>query len=165
MKYTSAGAAKLVRRLLDEQKTIKDIEKKASVFVAATDEKLEDARPEYDYAGTQAKLNELEKELRRVKHAINIFNITTTVPGFDMTVDQLLVYIPQLTERKKKLEEMAARLPKEREESYSSKKTEYSYANYDVKQAQKELLEVTDELSRAQTALDVVNNNETLELE
>lgn len=165
MKYTSAGAAKLLRNLAEEQKRIRDMERKAGTFVAAMDENLEDARPAYDYSMTQNRLNEIDAEVRRIKHAINIFNTTTPVPGFDMTVDQMLVYIPQLTERKRKLEEMAARLPKEREANYSSNKTEYRYANYDVNEAQKELLTVTQELAHAQTALDVVNNNETLELE
>lgn len=165
MKYTSAGAAKLLKNLIEEQKHLRDMERKACTFVAATDENLEDARPAYDYERIQQRLTETDAEVRRIKHAISVFNTVTVVPGFDMTVDQILVYIPQLTERKRKLEEMASRLPKEREVCIGGSKTEYRYANYDVNKAQEDLLAVTQELSRAQTALDVVNNNETLELE
>ncbi len=54
----------------------------------------------------------MEAKIRKLKHAINIFNATQTVDGFDMTIDELLVYIPQLTKRKSKLLEMKSRLPK-----------------------------------------------------
>ena len=37
--------------------------------------------------------------------------------------------------------------------------------NYDVKRAEEDLLKVTDELSRAQTALDQVNNQVEFEIE
>lgn len=164
MRVTSSQAAKLIRGLMDEQKRIKEKENKASVFVAATDEKLEDARPQYDYAETQNRLAELEARVRRIKHAVNIFNTTTEVPGFGMTVDAFLAYIPQLSERKKKLEMMAERLPKERETFGVANKIEYRYANYDIEQVQRDLNAVSDELARAQTALDTVNNTETLEL-
>ena len=116
----------------------------------------------------QEKLNEIEEKVRKVKHAINMFNLTTEVPGFDMTVDQMLVYIPQLNARKQKLAYMAIRLPKERVSyAYGSSKNmiEYTYANYDIAQAEADLNEVTEELARAQTALDVVNNKETLEID
>jgi hypothetical protein len=46
-----------------------------------------------------------------------VFNVTHTVPGFDMTIDQILVYIPQLTAKKIKLYEMKTKLPKTRDES------------------------------------------------
>ena len=41
------------------------------------------------------------------------------VDGFGITIDEMLVYIPQLTKRKIKLLKMKSRLPKERvEEQY-----------------------------------------------
>lgn len=168
MKYTSAEAAKLLRKLNEEQAAIKEKEEKSAVFIAAIEEDVESVRPEYRYAEVQAKLASLEARVRRVKHAINMFNLTTQVPGFDMTVDQMLVYIPQLNEKKNKLSRMACRLPKERAGSsgYSNKAiVEYKYANYDIAQAEADLAAVTDELARAQTALDVLNNSETLEIE
>lgn len=168
MKYTSAEAAKLLRKLNEEQTAIKEKEKKTSWFVVALEEDVESVRPEYDYQEVQTRLAFLEEKVRKVKHAINMFNMTTVVPGFDMTVDQMLVYIPQLNERKSKLVQLAGRLPKERYDSsrYGQKTlVEYKYANYDIRKAEEDLAKVTDELARAQTALDVVNNSETLEIE
>ena len=168
MKCTSAEAAKLLRKLNEELMEIKDRESKSAVFIAAVDEKLDDVRPEYNYRETQDRLATLEAQVRKLTHAINAFNLTTEVPGFGMTVDQLLVYIPQLSERKRRLATMAARLPKERVNApgvANKSFVEYRYANYDIKQASAELVAVKDELARAQTALDVVNTSVEFELE
>ncbi len=168
MNYTSAEAAKLLRKLNEEQLAIKDKENKSEVFIASIEEDVESVRPSYDYAEVRAKLDDLAAQVRKVKHAMNMFNLTTKVPGFDMTIDQMLVYIPQLSEKKRKLQDMAGRLPKERmNASGFGAKTivEYQYANYDIAQVEADLAAVTDELAKAQTALDVVNNSETFEIE
>ena len=77
-----------------------------------------------------------------------------------MTIDQMLIYIPQLTARKKKLDGMRSRLPKERvKEAFSrgSNIIEYSCSNYDIPQAEADYHTVSDELARAQNALDTAN--------
>ena len=104
MKYTSAQAAKLLRKLNEEKAALLSRESMSCSFVAAVQENVEDVRPEYDYAGTQEKLAEVDEKIRRLKHAMNQFNISTMVPECGMTIDQILVYIPQLTARKQKLE-------------------------------------------------------------
>jgi len=100
----------------------------------------------------------LDTKIRAVKHAINRFNVEHEVPGFGMTIDQMLVYIPQLTRRKQKLLEMQDRLPKQREPGYGANIIDYSYANYDIGAARADYAKVSDELARAQTALDVANS-------
>ena len=168
MKVTSAEAAKLLRKLNEDQAALKEREDKSSTFVASIEEDAESVRPVYDYAAVQKTLADYEKQVRQIKHALNVFNQTTEVPGFDMTVDQLLVYIPQLSEKKRKLTIYAGRLPKEREKAsgFGGKSiVEYKYANYDIAKAQADLEAVTEELSKAQTALDVINNSLTLEIE
>ena len=119
MKYTSAQANKLLKKLNDEYSALLDKEQRSRDFRAAMGEDVESVRPAYDYAETQARLAELEGKIRALKHAINCFNMTHFVDGFEMTIDEMLVYIPQLTRRKNKLLEMKSRLPKERvEEQY-----------------------------------------------
>ena len=44
-----------------------------------------------------------EEEIRKLKHALNVFNASNKVPGFEMTVDEMLVYLPQLSREKNKL--------------------------------------------------------------
>ena len=135
MNYTSAQANKLLKKLNDEYTALLDKETRSRDFRAAMGEDVESVRPAYDYAETQTRLAALETKIRKLKHAINIFNATQTVDGFDMTIDELLAYIPQLTKRKSKLLEMKSRLPKERvEEQYGRQSNiiDYTYANYDI---------------------------------
>ena len=167
MKYTCAEASKLLRKLNEELKVLRAKELKGYLITAAVDEDIESARPVYDYGKAQEEQNKIEEEIRKVKHAINRFNIETTVPGVGMTVDEVLVYIPQLSERKRKLTEMASFLPKERvSKGYQATKIiEYTYTNYEIEKAAKDLADVTDELAKVQTALDVVNNREQMDID
>ena len=167
MKYTSAQANKLLKKLNDEYSALLDKEQRSRDFRAAMGEDIESVRPAYDYAKTQARLEELEGAIRRLKHAINRFNTTQVVDGFGITIDEMLVYIPQLTRRKNKLLEMKSRLPKERiEEQYGRQSNiiDYRYANYDIAAVEADYDKTVDELSRAQLALDAINGRETFDL-
>lgn len=168
MRYTSAEAAKILRQLHEDQRALLHKEAQSMDFLAAVGEDIESVRPVYDYAETQKKLTEYEEKIRIIKHAINVFNSTHIVPEFDMTIDQMLIYIPQLTQRKEKLYMMKSKLPKAREtSSYSSRGNiiDYRIANYDIEAAEKDYSEVSALLAKAQTALDVVNNSETMEID
>ena len=162
MKYTSAEAAKLLRKLNEEVENLEDQEVRTRQF-----EDIESVRPAYDYTDTQRKLDELQAKIRMVKHSLNCFNSTTEVAGFGMTIDQLLVYIPQLSRRKQKLAMMSSCLPKERAKvsGLGSQIIDYRYANYDIEAAKADYQSVSDELAKAQTALDLVNTTMAMEIE
>lgn len=160
-KMTSAQAAKELRKLNDQHDALLARENKSREFVAAIQEDVEKIRPEYDYAGIQDELDRMERRIRALKHAINTFNLSQEVSGFGMTIDQMLVYIPQLTARKKKLDYMRKKLPRERENtgySRSSNIVEYNYANYDIAAVEADYVKTVDELSAVQNALDQVNS-------
>lgn len=164
--FTSAEANKELKRLNEERLAILQNEKQSSVFTAATTESIEDARPEYNFEGTQGALDEIDRKICILKHAINLFNVSHKPEGIDMTVDQILIYIPQLTASKRKYESMANRLEKTRKESFGRNTLiEYEYANYDLKQA-KRLYEVASKrLAEVQLALDRLNNTVTFEVD
>ena len=160
MKYTSAQANKLLKKLNDEYSALLDKEQRSRDFRAAMGEDIESVRPAYDYAKTQARLEELEGAIRRLKHAINRFNTTQVVDGFGITIDEML------TKRKSKLLEMKSRLPKERvEEQYGRQSNiiDYTYTNYDLAAVEADYEKTADELSRAQLALDTVNQRDSFE--
>ncbi len=166
MKYTSAEAGKLLKKLGDEQASIIMREQNGREFLAAVGEDIESVRPDYDFAATQNALNEVEAKIRKLKHALNVFNSTTVIPEFGITIDEMLVFIPQLTARKNKLAQMKDKLPKMREQSHISVSTvlDYRYLNYDVNAVSAEYEKVSDTLARAQNALDAVNMTATLEV-
>ncbi len=165
---TSAIAAKHLRKLNDQQNALLAMEKKARSFTAAIQEDVESVRPAYDYQAIQNSLAEIDAKIRKLKHTLNCFNSTYVIPEFEMTIDQMLIYIPQLTASKNKLDGMRSRLPKERvRESFGRGNNiiEYEYANYDVAQAEADYNSVADELAMAQNALDKVNTTVLFEAE
>ena len=165
MKLSSAEGAKLLKKLKSEYDALKSKESISSTFLASVGENPESVRPKYDYKDAKASL---ALKIRKLKHAINLFNTTTVIPGYDITIDEMLVFIPQLSAKKQKLSEMASRLPKAREEQgygRASNIIDYRYVNYDIDEVTKDLLAVTDELSDAQLALDLINHSATFEVE
>lgn len=168
MRYTSAEANKLLKKLNDEYINLVDKENRTKDFRAALGEDPESVRPDYDYDAVQDALAEIEGKIRTLKHAINVFNTTHVVEGFDMTIDEMLVYIPQLSRRKDKLAAMKAKLPKERvpyELHRMSNIIDYTYINYDLNSVETDYDTTSDLLNKAQLALDVLNNTETFEVE
>lgn len=164
--FTSAEAAKLLKKLKDEHQSIRNLENESYEYVAATSEIPGEVAPNYNFAETQTVLTEIEAKIRKIKHAINVFNTTHTVPNFPMTVDELLVYIPQLTAMKTKYGIMKDKLPKARVRGYSSTGIiEYKYANYAISDAEKEYNLVSEQLAQAQLALDTLNNTVTMEID
>ena len=168
MTYTSAEASKLLRKLSDEYDALLNKEELSREFHAAMGERVESVRPEYNYEKTQDELNRLENQIRKLKHAIHKFNITHQVPGFDLTIDEMLIYIPQLTRKKNKLAVMKSKLPKARvgeRLGIQSNIIDYIHINYDLSVVEEDYNKVSDELSKAQIALDIVNNTDTFEFD
>ena len=167
MQYTSSQAGKLLRKLNDDYTALLKKEEISKDFLVSLGENPDAIRPEYDFCATQKELERLEKEIRIVKHALNVFNSTTVIPEFDITIDEMLVLIPQLSKRKQKLATMKGKLPKMREQGYArnSAMVEYRYLNYEVSWAESEYKKTTELLAKAQTALDIINNASTLEID
>lgn len=167
MQLTSAQAAKLMRRLKEEKELLDAEEKSSKQFIVAIQEDAEAVRPTYDFNAMQRQFDDVDGRMRRLKHAINVFNTTHTVDGFDMTIDEMLVYLPQLGKRKEMLTQMSKMLPRQRKDrDYSSSNNiEYVYANFDIAEARKELERVSELYAQAQTALDIVNNRDMLEVD
>lgn len=170
MKYnlTSAEASKLLKKLLEEKNIILSNERQSAVFNASLGEDIESVRPAYDYEATQKAIELLDRKIRLLKHAVNRFNSSQTVGDTGMTIDQVLILIPQLTETRERLYDLQKRLPKQRASVYgagSNAVIDYKYANYSVEQANKDYIRVSDELRMLQTALDLVNTTVRLEFE
>lgn len=166
MKLTSAEANKMIRALKDQYRLLFSQEENVVSFIAATTENVEEVRPSYSYEETAAKYDEIERKIRKIKHALNVFNSTTKVDGFDMTIDEMLVFLPQATDRLRKLSGMLAKPEKSRAENTGRTNIiEYEYLNYDLEKVRQDYDALMDRKSRALSALDVLNNTVQFEVE
>lgn len=170
MKYimTSAEAAKFLKKLNEQKKMLLCEERRSCVFNASLGEDVDSVRPKYDYEQTQTALRSCNNKVMLVKHAINRFNTTQFVGDTGLTIDQILVRIPQLTEMRDRLDGMQGLLPKQRSSVAgigSNTVIDYKYANYSVDRAKEDFVAVSDELRALQTALDIVNTTVKMEFE
>ena len=167
MHVTSTQAAKLLRQLNDELRALQLKEVNSSSFVAAIQEDIESVRPVYNFKKMRDAQAEVECKIRKVKHAINVFNTTTIIPDFNITIDEMLVYLPQLNRQCEVLSKMRDAMPKVRVSSgYSSGNIiDYKYANYDIEEVGRHYAELSDTLAKAQTVLDLVNSTVEFEID
>ena len=164
MKKSPAEITKELKNLDSQIRMLQETEKNMSVFTATIAD-AEVVRPSYSYEDTAKQIQLLQDKVRQMKHVLNCFNVSKEVPGFDCTVDQLLVLIPQLSERKRVLREMSMRKVYDRAGGryMSGSSEDYEIANYDIELAKKDYEVVSDLLSRAQMALDTINTESVIE--
>ena len=164
---TSAYANKVLRKLTEDKEYWRRKENEGCTYIAAIDE--EPVIPDYDYEKVAAEITAIDEKILKIKHAININNATNKVAVGDaeMTIDEILVKMAQLSKRKAVLDNLRKREPKTRINSglYSSRKTapEYEYVNYDIELVKKEYERIDAEIAAMQIALD--KYNQTFEFE
>lgn len=164
---TSAYANKLIKKLQEDKNFWRTKESEGCTYVAAVDE--EPVIPEYDYEAVAAEISMIDSKVAVIKHAINVNNVTNRIPVGDaeMTVDEVLVRMAQLNQRKTVLDYLRKIEPKKRMNTsiYSARKpaAEYQYINYDLDLVKKEYEEIDALIAQMQISLD--KYNQTFEFE
>ena len=90
-KMTSAYANKVLRKLGEDKEFWRAKEQEGHKYVAALDETP--VIPEYDYEKVAKSIEEIDEQIVKIKHALNVSNCTNEVQVGDrkMTVDTILV--------------------------------------------------------------------------
>ena len=165
---TSAYANKILKKLNEDKEFWLEKERDSYVYEAAVGE--EPVVPEYDFEEVNRNIDEIDCNIVRIKHAINLANVTNTIKFGDkeLTVDAVLVRMAQLSRRKSMLDNMRKQQPKTRTGmSYAptgrNAVPEYRYINYDLELAKKEYERIDKEITEMQIALD--KYNQTVEFE
>lgn len=166
---TSASANKLLKKLEEDKLFWMVKERDGRSYVAAADE--EPIIPSYDYAEVAGTIDNINTRIVRIKHAININNVTNRIPVGDttMSVDEILVRMAQLNSRRSILGDMRRRDAKIRisSGSYNARKTtpEYEYINYDLDLVKSAYERINEEITAMQIALDKYNQTFEFEVE
>lgn len=168
-KMTSAYANKVLKKLNDDKNYYLNMEEEGQVYVAAIDE--EPVIPDYDYEEVSAKISELDEKIVKIKHAINVVNVTNKIAIGDseMTIDTILVRMAQLNKRKMVLDKMRKRQEKTREKFgyLNARKAapEYQYINYDLKLVGREYERIDSQIASMQISLDKFNQTFEFDVE
>ena len=110
----------------------------------------------YDFAATRKIIADIDDEVGRLKHALNVANATVIVPDFNKTIGECLVYMAQLNNEKHILETMASRKAKSRITNYGGV-VEFTITNYDIEECKIKLGQLNETIRRLQIALDRIN--------
>lgn len=164
-KVSPQTVAKKINALKEELKDLERSEKQSCTFTFTVGEDFEAIRPSYDYKETQKRYMELTEEIRKLRHTMNVFNTSTIVPGFDMTIDQMLCYLPQLRERKQILKKLKDQPISGRSSGIFEGIVRYEYCNYSVQKATEDYKKIADEYAKAHTALDLINVTGEIEVD
>ncbi len=162
-KMTSAYANKVLKKLNDDKAFYIQQEHDSYSYVAADGE--EPVIPEYDFEKTSKILRDIDNKIVKIKHALNVTNSTNSVVVGEksLTIDEILVRMAQLNNRKATLDMMRKQQAKSRVDSrfsiLSSKKPviEYQYMNYDIELVKKEYDAMDAEIAAMQMARDKYN--------
>ncbi|MBQ0000329.1 MAG: hypothetical protein KBT01_02160 [Clostridiales bacterium] len=168
-KMTSAYANKILKSLEEDKEFWVNKESTSITYVAALNE--EPVIPEYDYAEVAATIEEIDKKIAVIKHALNLSNATARVQvgNEEMSVDTILIRMAQLNKRKLLLDHMRKQLPKVREAlpAFGGKNAvpEYRYINYDLDLIKQEYERISVSIMEMQMALDIYNQTVQFEVD
>lgn len=158
--YTSALASKRIKALEEEKTALLAEENENSTYTRQVGE--EEAPPVYSFSETRARIREIDDEVRKIRCGLHRFNLETVLPEFDITIDEALVLLAQLSAERKRVNRLARTQTKQRVAtggyySRSPAPPEYCYANYDVAEAQVEDKALQERIMALQMALDLAN--------
>ena len=166
MEFTSASANKYLRRLQDEKDYILNTELECCTYVLGEGEAADP--PAYRYRETRDKIAEIDRVTRILPHGLHQFNMATALPQCGLTIDEALIALAQLSLERDRVVDLRARQPKvrlgERLAGAGVATVEYRYANYDVREVERDYETLSEKIAAIQLELDLANQTKTFEV-
>lgn len=148
--------------MIERRELLKE-EKKACSYRVMEGEDPSAKKPEYDYEETWNQLMEFDDSIRSAKHTINSFSVSHYVPEYNMTLDELEMYLEDLDRRFNTLKELGAAHPIKR--TIVNRSVRHTIANYDLKQARKDCERLDDERRKVRRIISEIKESEEFENE
>lgn len=165
---TSQEANKLLKRLEDKLQQLVEKERRCATYSefhgSNTETPICPAVDDYSFSKTRAEISKYNMAIRSVKHCINLFNVTQTLPDTGLTIDAALVYMAQLNQEKRRLDDLRNREKKSVRAGMAGRSTagfiEVTVTNYDPADAAVEYESASRLLDKIIADLDHVNTTE-----
>ena len=148
--------------MIERRELLKE-EKKVCSYRVMEGEDPSAKKPEYDYVETWNQLMEFDDSIRSVKHTINSFSVSRYVPEYNMTLDELEMYLEDLDRRFNTLKELGDAHPIKR--TIVNRSVRHTIANYDLKQARKDSERLDDECRKVRRIISEIKESEVFENE
>ena len=161
--FTIENLKTLIKYWMIERRELLKEEKKACSYRVMEGEDPSAKKPEYDYVETWNQLMELDDSIRSAKHTINSFSVSRYVPEYDMTLDELEMYLEDLDRRFNTLKELGDAHPIKR--TIVNRSVRHTIANYDLKQARKDSERLDDERRKVRRIISEIKESEVFENE
>lgn len=163
MKTTSAYANKLIKGYLEELSALDNLERETCTTTYGVNETPIES--DYDFLAMQVKIDSLNDKIAKFRHAVNVFNTTTMLDDLGYTIDEALVRMAMLSEKKQRLSRMKAIRELSRRSGGYHNDAELTKRNFDAADAEAEYQKTADELTKLQLALDKANMSIEFEVE
>ena len=161
--FTIDNLKTMIKIWMIERRELLKEEKKACSYRVMEGEDPSAKKPEYDYVETWNQLMEYDDSIRSVKHAINSFSVSRYVPEYNMTLDELEMYLEDLDRRFNTLKELGDAHPIKR--TIVNRSVRHTIANYDLKQARKDSERLDDERRKVRRIISEIKESEVFENE
>lgn len=169
MTITLDTAFKMVKQLNEKIAELRKIRYQKQFFISE-ESKVEDERPVFDLIENANEIMTTTKKLIALKHAINKFNSSfyITIDDEHITIDSALVYLSVLSDEKVQLTDLRFAEEKVRANSRVASGTaivEYKYRNFSADDAKKLYDEIDKKIIQIQSALNLVNVTQEIEVD
>ena len=156
--FTIDNLKTLIKIWMIERRELLKEEKKACSYRVMEGEDPSAKKPEYDYVETWNQLMEYDDSIRSAKHTINSFSVSHYVPEYNMTLDELEMYLEDLDRRFNTLKELGDAHPIKR--TIVNRSVRHTIANYDLKQARKDSERLDDERRKVRRIISEIKESE-----
>ena len=161
--FTIENLKTLIKYWMIERRELLKEEKKACSYRVMEGEDPSAKKPEYDYEETRDQLKYFDDSVRLAKHTINSFSVSRYVPEYNMTLDELEMYLEDLDRRFNTLKELGDAHPIKR--TIVNRSVRHTIANYDLKQARKDSARLDDERRKVRSIISEIKKSEEFENE
>ena len=161
--FTIENLKTLIKFWMIERRELLKEEKKACTYKVMEGEDPSAKKPEYDYEETRNQLKYFDDSVRLAKHTINSFTVSRYVPEYNMTLDELEMYLEDLDRRFNTLKELGDAHPIKR--TIVNRSVRHTIANYDLKQARKDSERLDDERRKVRRIISEIKESEVFENE
>lgn len=153
---------KKIKFLEEEKNNILNVEMQ-NLTSTYQDKNIDYIPTDYDFKYTRTKIEELNSEVAKYKHILNVCNSTVIVPEFGETIDQCIVKMGQYNLEISLLETMSKRKERSRSTTYNGA-IEYIDLNYRLDECKSYLELYKQKVQDYQMAIDRINLNYIVEV-